>query len=83
MDDAHISGNSFTFTQLNAIEELVQSCNIDVIGIVLDVGPTTALTLRSGESRDKRLLTIGDESNVSIGVTLWGNVCEAHDYHSG
>lgn len=54
-----------------------------MVGIILEVGSTGALTLKSGESRDKRLLTIGDEGNVSIGVTLWGDVCEAHDFLVG
>ena len=82
-NDSHIKNDSFSFTKLEGIEVLVQACTIDVIGIILDVGMTGSLTLKSGESRDKRQLTIGDESNVSISVTLWGSVCEAHDYQIG
>jgi len=44
---------------------------------------TGSLTMKTGESRDKRTITIGDEGNVSIGVTLWGIVCEAHDLKIG
>lgn len=61
----------------------MQSCTVDVIGILLEIGQTTALTMRDGTSRDKRTLLVGDEGNVSIGVTLWGSVCEAHNYTVG
>lgn len=61
----------------------MQSCTIDVIGIILEVGPTTMLNMKDGSQREKRTLTIGDEGNVSIGLTLWGNTCEAHDYQMG
>lgn len=41
------------------------------------------MTMKDGNSRDKRTLLIGDEGNVSIGVTLWGTACEAHNYEVG
>ena len=61
----------------------MQNCTIDVIGIILEVGLTTPLMLKTGEMRDKRQLTIGDEGNVSINITTWGEVCDAHDYQIG
>ena len=54
-----------------------------MIGIILEVGLTAPLTLKTGEMRDKRQMVIGDEGNVSINVTTWGDVCEAHDYKVG
>ena len=33
--------------------------------------------------RDKRNLVIGDESNVSIGLTLWGDACECLNFEVG
>ena len=39
--------------------------------------------MRDGKVRDKRTMTIGDESNVCLGVTLWGSVTEAHPYRAG
>ena len=82
-EDDEIASVSFTFTSLDKIEELVQSCTIDVIGVILDVGPTTSINMKDGKVRDKRTLTIGDETNICIGVTLWGPVTEAHRYGSG
>ena len=82
-NDAQIKGDGFSFTGLAGIEELVQNCTIDVIGVILDTGMTSTMNLKDGTARDKRMLTIGDESKNSIGVTLWGTVCEAHDYRVG
>ena len=82
-DDDGIQSVSFTFTGLDRIEELVQAHTIDVIGVVLDVGQTSSINMRDGQTREKRTLTIGDESNVSINVTLWGSVVEAHSYQTG
>ena len=58
----------------------MQSCTVDVIGILLELQQTSTMTMKDGNSRDKRTLLIGDEGNVSIGVTLWGTACEAHNY---
>ena len=62
---------------------MVQSRNIDVIGVILDVGPSSSINLRDGKVKEKRSITIGDETNVCIGVTLWGSVAEAHPYRVG
>ena len=61
----------------------MQNCTIDVIGIILEVGQTGSITLRSGEQRLKRTLIVGDDMKVSIGLTLWGDTCEAYQYEIG
>lgn len=82
-EDDEIESVSFTFTGLEKIEDLVQSHTVDVIGVILDVGQSSSINLKNGQTKDKRSLTIGDESNICIGVTLWGAVAEAHRYSSG
>ena len=32
--------------------------------------------MKDGTTRDKRAVTIGDDANFSIGLTLWGDSCE-------
>ena len=49
----------------------------------MDVGQPSSINMKDGKTREKRTLTIGDESNVSINVTLWGSVVEAHRYNAG
>lgn len=82
-EDIEIRSVSFTFTPLDSVEQLVQSHTVDVIGVILDVGPANSINMRDGKVKEKRTLTIGDESNICIGVTLWGAVVEAHKYQSG
>lgn len=82
-EDTTIAADGYTFTSLASIEEIVQSKIIDVIGVILDVAPTTSINLRDGSMRQKRNLTIGDESHVSIGVTLWGDIAELHPFAAG
>ena len=60
-----------------------ERCQKSYAGVILDVQPTGTLTTRDGQQRDKRTLTIGDESNVSIGLTLWGEACECQDWQVG
>lgn len=43
----------------------------------------STIKLRDGSERRKLSLTIGDESNICIGITLWGPVTEAHNYSVG
>ncbi len=82
-EDDDIKSVNFNFSSLSDIEQMVQSRTVDVIGVILDVGQTSSINTRDGKSRQKRTLTIGDESNVCIGVTLWGQVAEAHPYSTG
>lgn len=82
-EDDEIQGNSFTFTGLDKIEELVQSHTVDVIGVILEVGSVNSINMKDGKSRDKRTITIGDESNICLNVTLWGTVTEAHPFRTG
>jgi len=59
------------------------SVTIDVIGIVLQVGQVGTLKLKTGETRDKRSLVIGDDTNLSIQVTLWGETATKLDLKPG
>jgi len=71
-DDNAIGTESFQFTSLEKIENIVQSCTVDVVGVILEAGDIAQLVTKDGNSRDKRAVMIGDETNMSIGVTLWG-----------
>ena len=53
------------------------------MGIVLEVQPTSSITLRDGSSRNKRTLTIGDDNNIMIQVTVWGDNCDRFDFAPG
>jgi hypothetical protein len=47
---------------------------IDTIGIVTSVGSVSLFHPKNGgPSKDKRTLSLADESGLSIQLTLWGN----------
>lgn len=51
----------------------MQGAAVDAIGVILDVSPLSNIMTRTGQSRDRRNITIVDENAVSIQITLWGN----------
>jgi len=73
----------FSFTNIEQIQQLMQNVTIDILGIVVDVGPVGNLKLKTGESKDKRNLVIGDDTNYSIAVTLWGDTATKLDLKPG
>ena len=79
-EDKAIDQVGFTLTRLDSIEALDQSKTIDVMGIILEVGPSRNLNLKGGDQKKRRTLTICDESRTSIVVTLWGDfLCDRTD----
>ena len=59
------------------------NATIDVIGVVVHSGQVGTLKLKTGETRDKRNLVIGDDTNFSITVTLWGETATKLDLKPG
>ena len=52
---------------------------IDVIGVITEVEAIGSITMKSnGEQKEKRQITISDDTNVSIIGTFWGETarCE-------
>lgn len=46
---------------------------VDVIGICKEAGPVQKFTSRANKELTKREITLIDQSNASISLTLWGN----------
>ena len=65
-DDLDIKETGFSFSSLDQIDSMNGQATVDVLGIVLDVQPTSSITLRNGDQKNKRTLTIGDDNNMMI-----------------
>ena len=50
--------------------------SIDIIGIVLEVTKQEAVKLKSGAEKVRKYVTLCDETNCTIAITLWGELCE-------
>ena len=71
-NDPKITRFGFTFVGLAEIEGLPAEQRVDVIGIILEIAEPAQISMRDGTKREKRSLTLADESKVSIDVTIWG-----------
>ena len=70
---ANIPTITFNFKPIMSLESAQTSSIVDVVGVVLTVDSCMTIQRRDGTETQKRTLTIKDDSNASIEVTLWGN----------
>ena len=57
---------------------------IDAIGIITQIGILTQVNIKqSGAVKDRRNVSIADESNLSIQVSLWGANARTEGYTEG
>lgn len=69
-----ISGEGFNFKKLSEVQESVNLFMIDLIAVVTEVQPPGQITVKStGEQRDKRTITLSDDSGIGIDATIWGD----------
>lgn len=71
--DAVIQGGGFNFTTLRQVAQAEQVHMIDLIAVVTDVQPMGSIQMKATqEYKDKRTITLCDDTGVSINATLWG-----------
>jgi len=76
-DDGNTIKVKYNFSKIAALENVEVKGSCDVIGIVQAVGPLGEITIKStGEPCTKRNITICDDSNASVELTLWRNQAE-------
>lgn len=73
-ESADIPKIKFNFTKLDRLKEHDNNTLVDVIGVLKTVNPVNQITSKStGKPFDRRTITIVDDSNFAIDVTLWNN----------
>lgn len=83
-DNDDVPTINFNFTKLNKIKDAEPNAIVDVIGILKTVNPVGQITSRStGKPFDRRNVTIVDDSNYAIDVTLWNNTAVDFDVPEG
>jgi replication factor A1 len=65
------------------LEKQMPGVAIDVIGIIVEVGAASNMTLKSGINRDRRTITIADESDLKVQITMWGSIANNIAYEKG
>ena len=71
-EDSTIGNVGFTFKTISSLSDLQTRSSCDVIGIITDVMAVSSIKLKSGEEKDKRTITIMDDTRASVDVTFWG-----------
>jgi replication factor A1 len=80
-DDSGIKNLGFCFSSIDEINEFGQLRTIDAIGMILTIGPVTQVNIKqSGTVKDRRNVTIVDESCLAIQVSLWGQNARQDNY---
>ena len=67
-DDPNILRFKFTFTPVSNLSKIPKNSNVDVLGIVKEFSDVEKLNLKSGETKEKRTVTVYDETNSSVEV---------------
>ncbi|KAI9810389.1 MAG: Replication factor A protein 1 [Pycnora praestabilis] len=70
----------FNFTNIGDLQSVEKDTTIDTIGILKEVGEVSQITSKStSKPYDKRELTLVDNTNFSVRLTIWGNTATAFD----
>ena len=76
-DDGTFMQIKYKFTKIAELENVAVKGNCDVVGIVTSVGPLNEIIIRStNEPCQRRSITITDDSNASVDLTLWRKQAE-------
>ena len=74
----------FNFTNLGDLQNVDKDSIIDTIGILKDIGETSQITSKTtSKPYDKRELTLVDNTNYSVRLTIWGNTASSFDVVEG
>lgn len=70
-EDNDIQQMHYNFKKIALIESLNADTNVDVIGVVRNVGPVNEITSKAGKQLFKRDISLVDDSNAEIKCTMW------------
>lgn len=76
-DDGSFMKVQYKFTKIADLCNVPVKGECDVVGVVTNIGPMSEIIIRStGEPCNKRSITISDDSNSSVELTLWRKQAE-------
>nr|CAD7264523.1 unnamed protein product [Timema shepardi] len=80
LNDSDVPTTQFNFVPINKIAENDPTSYVDVIGVCKNVGDVVTFTARTtNKELKKRDITLVDQSNTSVSLTLWGSQAEEFD----
>nr|CAD7409853.1 unnamed protein product [Timema poppensis] len=80
LNDSDVPTTQFNFIPINKIAENDPTSFVDIIGVCKNVGDVVTFTARTtNKELKKRDITLVDQSNTSVSLTLWGSQAEEFD----
>ena len=79
-DDGGIQSQAFDFKNIKEIADINETKTIDFIGIVHHVTPLTTINLKNGVRKEKRTLSICDQTGMLISLSMWGDQASMIDF---
>jgi replication factor A1 len=70
----------YNFTKIGDLNSVEKDTTIDTIGVLKEVGEVNTLTSsKTNKDFTKRELTLADDSQTSVRLTIWGNSAQSFD----
>ncbi|KAF2012213.1 replication protein-like protein A 70 kDa DNA-binding subunit [Aaosphaeria arxii CBS 175.79] len=70
----------YNFTKIGDLESVEKDTTIDTLGVLKEVGEVSTITSKTtNKDFNKRELTIADDSQTSVRLTVWGNVAQTFE----
>lgn len=77
-DQSSVPQVRFNFVNIQDLQTVEKDKTVDVIGVLKEIGETSQIVSKStGKPYDKRELTLVDDSQFSVRVTIWGKQATA------
>ncbi|KNC81836.1 hypothetical protein SARC_05856 [Sphaeroforma arctica JP610] len=83
MPDDEAPGIQYNFEKIGNINDQVKDATVDVIGVISVVNDCVNIRTRAGGDVTKRDMTLIDDSNKAINITLWGATATDFDKQEG
>ncbi|ROV98558.1 hypothetical protein VSDG_04280 [Cytospora chrysosperma] len=79
-DQSNVPQVRFNFCQIGKLQEVEKDTTVDVVGILKDVGEVSQIVSKTTQKPyDKRELTLVDDTDFSVRVTIWGKTATNFD----
>ncbi|XP_013419280.1 replication protein A 70 kDa DNA-binding subunit isoform X2 [Lingula anatina] len=79
-EDVDLPTVTFNFTPINALGNMAPNTTVDVIGVVKSVADVSTIIAKATQKElKKREVSLVDQNQVMINLTLWGETAEGFD----
>ncbi|KAK8873856.1 Replication factor A protein 1 [Apiospora arundinis] len=79
-DSSNVPQVRYNFVNIQALQEVEKDSTIDIVGVLKEVGEVNQIVSKTTQKPyDKRELTLVDDSQFSVRVTIWGKSATAFD----